>query len=181
MAKWQLLGEIKSSHRIFYQKSSGFLLRPRNCMLLLEIHSEHSHSLRTECCARKTDIQQSIRVYCMAFSYHQKSSRIIKIHWKPMEIQQQMQLQIAVPLSFQYKIAMISTNWLIYRLLSVRNLLTFCWRRIFQIGKKQTIRHASEIRSFLGSFTIGPTQREVFRKSAHHILLPCTYLRISRT
>ena len=84
MAKLQLFWEIKISHRIFYQKPSGFLLRPRNCMLLIEIHSEHSHLLRTECCARKTDIQQSIRVYCMAFSYgppHGTGRAILEILW----------------------------------------------------------------------------------------------------
>ncbi len=68
MAKWKLFGKIKISHRIFYQKPSGFLLRPRNCTLFLEIHSGYSHSWRTEPRARKTGIQSNIRVYCIAFS-----------------------------------------------------------------------------------------------------------------
>ena len=69
MTKWKLFGKIKISHRIFYQKPSGFLLHPRNCILFLEIHSEHSHSWRTERCTRKTGFHQIVRVYCMAFSY----------------------------------------------------------------------------------------------------------------
>ena len=67
--KWQLFGKIKISLRFFYQKSSGFLLRPRKCIVFLEIRSEHSHSSRVQCSARIIGFHQNIRVYCTAFSY----------------------------------------------------------------------------------------------------------------
>ena len=69
MAKCQLFGKIKISHRIFYQKPSGFLLRLRKCILFLEIHSEHSHSLRVTFSARIIDLYQNFRVYCMELSF----------------------------------------------------------------------------------------------------------------
>ena len=69
------------SHRIFYQKPSGFFLHPRNCIVFLEIHSEHSHSWRTERFTRKTGFHQIVRVYCMAFSYEAGGSlRWIFVH-----------------------------------------------------------------------------------------------------
>ena len=69
MAKWELFGKIKISHRIFYQKPSDFFLWPWKFMLLPENHSEQSHSLRVLFQTRKTVISQSFAVYCLAISY----------------------------------------------------------------------------------------------------------------
>ena len=62
----------------FVMEIIGFLLWSRKFMLLTENHSEHPHSWRTECCARKFRDLGNVRVYCMAFS-HEYSADSFKI------------------------------------------------------------------------------------------------------
>ena len=54
-------------------------------------------------------------------------------------------LTCGYPLAFKPKIPISES----YHLLSIRNLLTFFWDRIFKLGLWQKFRHESEIRSFL--------------------------------
>ena len=65
----KLFAEIKISHRIFYEKSSGFFLRSTKFMLLPENAIAHHHSQQYELGARMFAVLEIVRVYCMALSF----------------------------------------------------------------------------------------------------------------
>ena len=56
-------------HRRKLQITLGFFLWSRKSMLLTDNHSEHPHSLRLQCSARKFRVFENFGVYCMTLSY----------------------------------------------------------------------------------------------------------------